>query len=510
MVNTFVVGTFEETFSVLDDRRLGKQRVEAAQIIKALSGETKGWKNHPASKMWEGYIDALKLYTNQAIQEWIRRGKNNNMETYSLPSGPIPMPPWITNQRVIWSMQARLIQKDREYYEPLFPDVPQEHLSRGYIWPSKWSEAELNTLPLEQLTEPGDYEVLCAKPSCRNKASRGNWCGVHIKSKEAQAELALSEATRTTALVQVTEPPRIRFVIQPRQAPTTAASHAVTSPVLIRLQIQPRPGSIRVGTRSYDSTGKFEDPRFEGYLPCVVLTRSTKYGSLGPYVLRVLEEGPEQGALIENVWHSFKVVPAIPAVSEKVSRYDSTVAWSWPAVQNNLLPSSEGTLVNMPQWLKWHQALNANSHPIRYPCSFSPEVRASTAGSIPPELLTAYRKEPRMLIKTSDLLPVGPARKRIYFRYYIPAARAERQYLELRQLLASGQNLLLIDVDGPREESLDYYRQTHGVPENWISQRSVRIDARTLEILVSDPKHSCGHTFGLAAALLGLERLVLE
>ena len=49
----------------LDDKRLGKQRVEAYQISKALKGDyaTSGaWENHPATLMWRGYEHQLGWY----------------------------------------------------------------------------------------------------------------------------------------------------------------------------------------------------------------------------------------------------------------------------------------------------------------------------------------------------------------------------------------------------------------------------------------------------------------
>ena len=57
-------------FYRLDYRRLGKQRVEAWQILNVLRGvdnegnpkEHKGWVNHPATRMWEGHIAALARY----------------------------------------------------------------------------------------------------------------------------------------------------------------------------------------------------------------------------------------------------------------------------------------------------------------------------------------------------------------------------------------------------------------------------------------------------------------
>ena len=79
---------------VLDYRRLGKQRVEAFQIYKIVSGERSkgGWINHPAVIMWRGYKDALAVYHNTMIDEWVARGYNNTMA--KLPVWKVELPPW--------------------------------------------------------------------------------------------------------------------------------------------------------------------------------------------------------------------------------------------------------------------------------------------------------------------------------------------------------------------------------------------------------------------------------
>jgi hypothetical protein len=40
--------SYARSAAVLDRQRLGKQRVEAMQILRVLAGETAGWGNHPA------------------------------------------------------------------------------------------------------------------------------------------------------------------------------------------------------------------------------------------------------------------------------------------------------------------------------------------------------------------------------------------------------------------------------------------------------------------------------
>lgn len=70
---------FKLSASVLDNKRLGKQRVEAWQILRALAGLTKGWRNHPATLMWKGHEQALAVYGVFICNEWTSRGFRDSM-----------------------------------------------------------------------------------------------------------------------------------------------------------------------------------------------------------------------------------------------------------------------------------------------------------------------------------------------------------------------------------------------------------------------------------------------
>ena len=124
---------FKRTFRCLDYRRLGKQRVESYQILNVLLNrtKTKGWRNHPATKMWEGYENALKLYLNLCIDEWVSRGYNNNMKREVI-SGEIKYPPWLGKETFHISHKSNLVRKFPEYYRKFFPSVDS---SLPYVWP---------------------------------------------------------------------------------------------------------------------------------------------------------------------------------------------------------------------------------------------------------------------------------------------------------------------------------------------------------------------------------------
>jgi len=107
---------FKKSAEVLDYKRLGKQRVEALQIHNIVSGKrtTGGWVNHPAVKMWRGYPDALALYHNTMIDEWVSRGYNNTMP--KIPAYNVDKPIWLGDERVHSSHRSNLLRKDAEFY----------------------------------------------------------------------------------------------------------------------------------------------------------------------------------------------------------------------------------------------------------------------------------------------------------------------------------------------------------------------------------------------------------
>jgi hypothetical protein len=123
---------FEKSAKCLDYRRLGKQRVEAMQLVKALTDENYGWQNHPITNMWRGYVEALKLYHNIMIYEWQLRGYNNTMLKYATIQNP-PMPEWLGSEEFHESHRRKLLWKNPEWYNQFdWGEVPLEEPK--YVW----------------------------------------------------------------------------------------------------------------------------------------------------------------------------------------------------------------------------------------------------------------------------------------------------------------------------------------------------------------------------------------
>lgn len=151
-----------ESLYYLDRLRLGKQRVEASQLLDAIDDPAHGWRSHPACKMWMNYRPALVEYYNFSLRAWDKRGyKNIKLSPRGITS-PIVYPPWLIDSplrhthRVALTLKnetyynGRLIQLDRQDEEliaerrrwyidgdPSVPKTTANAVKKVYYWPGE-------------------------------------------------------------------------------------------------------------------------------------------------------------------------------------------------------------------------------------------------------------------------------------------------------------------------------------------------------------------------------------
>lgn len=141
---------FRATAVVLDVRRLGKQRVETLQVLRALTVPGHGWRNHPAVRMWTGYEEALTRYGLVICERWVRGGRRDTVagtlrtdlagatgrvvvRAQGLLAAEGELPPWLGDEAFHRSHRSALVRKDPEHYRRAFPDVPPD---LPYVWPA--------------------------------------------------------------------------------------------------------------------------------------------------------------------------------------------------------------------------------------------------------------------------------------------------------------------------------------------------------------------------------------
>lgn len=135
---------YEQSAKVLDRQRLGKQRVEAMQILTALLAEhesTKyGWQNHPATLMWRGHALALANYAITMCVEWMGRGYQDTcskkisdlrLRIAQYEWQPIP-PYWFGDEKLHDSHKSNLLRKLPSHYSQFGWKVSD---ALPYVWP---------------------------------------------------------------------------------------------------------------------------------------------------------------------------------------------------------------------------------------------------------------------------------------------------------------------------------------------------------------------------------------
>jgi len=129
--------SLELSAKALDRQRLGKQRVEAMQILQTLAGVSKGWANHPAVKMWKGHEYVLAAYAITMCREWKARGYKDTCEDKivalmeKFPQGK-RRPEFIGDEKFHSSHRSNLLRKDPEFYGQFgWNDDP----AAPYVWP---------------------------------------------------------------------------------------------------------------------------------------------------------------------------------------------------------------------------------------------------------------------------------------------------------------------------------------------------------------------------------------
>ncbi|MGP9503916.1 MSMEG_6728 family protein [Specibacter sp. AOP5-B1-6] len=133
---------FQQSAAALDTTRLGKQRVEALQILRTLVIPGYGRQSHPAVRMWMGHVPALTMYALAMADEWIARGHPDNTRESIKEFAPqaahpdyadkIPMPSWLGDPDFHASHRSKLIQKDSRFYDAVFADTPTD---LELLWP---------------------------------------------------------------------------------------------------------------------------------------------------------------------------------------------------------------------------------------------------------------------------------------------------------------------------------------------------------------------------------------
>jgi hypothetical protein len=146
-MQTFLpVADFAESARLLDSPRLGKQRVETLQVLRALELPDYGWASHPVVTMWRGRTAGLVVYGLAMVRAWRERGFADSTHALIAEFAPDAaqltqeeaaaaglLPSWVGDEALHRSHRSNLLAKDPAFYRPLFGGEPED---LPYVWPA--------------------------------------------------------------------------------------------------------------------------------------------------------------------------------------------------------------------------------------------------------------------------------------------------------------------------------------------------------------------------------------
>jgi hypothetical protein len=239
---------------------------------------------------------------------------------------------------------------------------------------------------------------------------------------------------------------------------------------------------IRVGRCVYEN-GQRKDPSYEGFRTILVLTKSSPYASLSPYCLE-----DEHGRNMENIWQFSKAYETVPKTVCKYSRYDNRIIWSWEA-ERHATKLEDGSYDLNEKYFIWRNAGMLAKDAIRYPVGFKDRHKC---------LFSLKEEDGKILPKALNYVE---GRKEIYLPVYTKLVKKEKQFFELKERLKKGENLLIVEVDGPHSESLPHYQEKYNVDKDFIIGNTMLATKENLSIMLEDTLHPFGHGYCLAVAL---------
>ena len=246
---------------------------------------------------------------------------------------------------------------------------------------------------------------------------------------------------------------------------------------------------LRVGRTIFSyNPWKVTHPSYEGFSPILVLTKNFTgpYWKISPYELK-----DDKERIMENVWQFSKVYPRVFATTRREKK---KIIWQHPT---ELHLNSKGEL--KPSYFAWRKKGMENPTAVRWPLPYN---KMKTC------VYALDEQEDGSLGK--DKLDYVQARKEIYLPLYCSLVKQHPLFKELKKRLKKGENLLIIEVDGPHQESLPYYQEKYGVAEDFIEGNTTVASLENLKILLNDPKHPFGHGYCLALALAGTDKKILK
>ena len=269
---------------------------------------------------------------------------------------------------------------------------------------------------------------------------------------------------------------------------TSESSEKAVSPVIL----MPNHGRVRVAKYF---PGK-NQPIMKGFRNVLIhVSNQGLGGPLSPFQLK-----NEYGQLLENIWQFSKLYSRIGSQMTPISRFrPGEIIWEHPS---EIHTDSEGDPTT--EYWNWRSKGMNNQFAVRYPAGFWYRTKC-ICSIVTDDWIKDRSIDPSKRSESFHRLTYLEARKTIYCGEYARLCRSHPEFLKLKSMLCNGENLLILEVDGP---PLD--QNQCGFPYNLVGPTSpgLLLTETIIATLIDDARFPFGHGYTIGALLLGYDSLI--
>lgn len=269
-----------------------------------------------------------------------------------------------------------------------------------------------------------------------------------------------------------------------------SSSNALSGEIISEKKI----GKIRVGRIIYGAgNAPIFTSKYDGFTQIFVMIKDdpnkNQYGALSPYSIRIPIDGYPFGVIHENYWQFSKVYKEVPKIQQTASTHNNKIVWI-----HNKETHLDDYDNPLSTWFAWNKKGFECQDYVRFPVGSNKKMRSSCKYSL--------KVHSNGFIDVTNKMNYIDARKKIYAASYCKNVIKHKLFDELLNRMHEGENLLLIEVDGPHQESLEYYQKKYNWTSDTIANNSMELSIDKLQILINDDKHAFGHGYCLGMALM--------
>jgi hypothetical protein len=208
--------------------------------------------------------------------------------------------------------------------------------------------------------------------------------------------------------------------------------------------------------------------------------RNTFGGSLSPYHLK-----NEFGQILENVWQFMKRYKKVESIRTPLSKFQNIIIWEHPSELH-----IDETDSPTPEYWAWRRKGMDNTYAVRYPNGYNGRTKCIDSLLTEEWLNDREHVNPATPSKNVHHLSYGKdVRRLVYCGEYQRLAPKTSDFQRMKQMIESGQNILIMEVDGPSSDML-----TQDKPY-------LVIDDTLTNTLLKDVRYPFGHGYTIAALL---------